>query len=352
MPAREPIVVLGVGARTPVGFTAPASAAAVRAGISVIQDHPYMIDRYGEAMKTTRDAGVEVRVQGPARGIELGLDAAREALAALPARPPMPVSILLATGEPRPGQAEGHAEAVYAGVRARLAERVEVGRGGVIAGGHAGGLVAMLRARDALAAGQAQLCLVGGVDSYLDPETLEWLDDNEQLHSESNIYGFCPGEGAGFCLLATLARPAPCAAGRCSNSSPSPRRAKRTGIRTETVCLGDRPRRRLPPRLRGSPGDDRPGRPHHLRHERRALSRQRVRLRGAAQLRPLPRRRRLRDAGRLLGRRRRRLRPALRRPCHRGGSARLCPGPLSLVWASSENGSRAAALLRGPGRAG
>ena len=42
--------------------------------------------------------------------------------------------------------------------------------------------------------------------------------------------------------------------------------------------------------------------------------------------RPLPRRRRLRDAGRLLGRPRRGLRPALRRPCHRGGSARLFPG--------------------------
>ena len=351
MPARDPIVVLGVGARTPVGFTAPASAAAVRAGISVIQDHPYMIDRYGEPMKTTRDAGVDVRVQGPARAIELALDAAREALAALPARPPMPVSILLATGEPRPGQAEGHAEAVYAGVRARLAEQVEVGRGGVIAGGHAGGLLAMLRARDALAAGQAQLCLVGGVDSYLDPETLEWLDDNEQLHSESNIYGFCPGEGAGFCLLATLAT---ARALRCRPllelvAIAAAREENR--IRTETVCLGiglgDAFRLAFEeaPETIG-PVDriicDMNGERYRGNEYGFAVLRNSGRFRDAAGFETPA------DCWGDLG--------AASGPLFVGlvteAEARdYSPGPLSLVWASSENGSRAAALLRGPARA-
>jgi 3-oxoacyl-[acyl-carrier-protein] synthase-1 len=54
-----------------------------------------------------------------------------------------------------------------------------------------------------LAEGKAELVLAGGVDSYLNAETLNWLDEGEQLHSEGNIYGFCPGEAAGFVLMAT-----------------------------------------------------------------------------------------------------------------------------------------------------
>jgi 3-oxoacyl-[acyl-carrier-protein] synthase-1 len=43
--------------------------------------------------------------------------------------------------------------------------------------------------------------LTGGVDSYLEAETLEWLDENRQLMSARNRSGFPPGEAAGFCLL-------------------------------------------------------------------------------------------------------------------------------------------------------
>jgi 3-oxoacyl-[acyl-carrier-protein] synthase-1 len=39
------------------------------------------------------------------------------------------------------------------------------------------------------------------VDSYLEPETLEWLDAQRQLASARNRSGFPPGEGAGFCLV-------------------------------------------------------------------------------------------------------------------------------------------------------
>jgi 3-oxoacyl-[acyl-carrier-protein] synthase-1 len=54
--------------------------------------------------------------------------------------------------------------------------------------------------------GTTELALAGGVDSYLEPETLEWLEANDQLHSagaDNNPYGFIPGEGSGFVLLAS-----------------------------------------------------------------------------------------------------------------------------------------------------
>ena len=47
--------------------------------------------------------------------------------------------------------------------------------------------------------------LVGGIDSYISGEALEWLESEEQLHTAANPWGFIPGEAAGFCLLATPA---------------------------------------------------------------------------------------------------------------------------------------------------
>jgi 3-oxoacyl-[acyl-carrier-protein] synthase I len=206
MLSEAPVVIVGIGARTPLGFDAASSAAAVRAGISCIQDHPYMIDRFGKPMKVTRDAEMDPELAGPERLVEIALHAALEALRPLKESvADAEVSLLLATGEPRPGQDGEFAAQVSSGLRRRLAQDVRLEGGGSHAGGHAGGLVAMHHAAKILREGRARFCLVGGVDSYLEPETLEWLDLQEQLHSEGNIYGFCPGEAAGFCLMTTLA---------------------------------------------------------------------------------------------------------------------------------------------------
>jgi 3-oxoacyl-[acyl-carrier-protein] synthase-1 len=77
-----------------------------------------------------------------------------------------------------------------------------------IARGHASGLLALEAACRTVETGRADFCLVGGVDSYVEPETLEWLEANEQVHSagsSNNAWGFIPGEAAGFCLLMSIA---------------------------------------------------------------------------------------------------------------------------------------------------
>jgi 3-oxoacyl-[acyl-carrier-protein] synthase-1 len=86
--------------------------------------------------------------------------------------------------------------------------------------------------------GEADFCLIGGVDSYLEPETLEWLDEGEQLHSTANTWGFIPGEAAGFCLLASQR-----AAERYQLKALAWVRAVATAmepnlIKTDTVCTG------------------------------------------------------------------------------------------------------------------
>ena len=67
--------------------------------------------------------------------------------------------------------------------------------------GHAAGLLALATATTQIREGAYDVCLVGGVESYLNPETMNWLDANRQLTGPISRSGFVPGEGAGFCLL-------------------------------------------------------------------------------------------------------------------------------------------------------
>jgi 3-oxoacyl-[acyl-carrier-protein] synthase-1 len=69
--------------------------------------------------------------------------------------------------------------------------------------GHAGGLLGLNQAVEWISAGQIELCLVGGVDSYLDPDTIDWLDADRRLARDGSRGGFPPGEGAAILALAS-----------------------------------------------------------------------------------------------------------------------------------------------------
>jgi 3-oxoacyl-[acyl-carrier-protein] synthase-1 len=68
----------------------------------------------------------------------------------------------------------------------------------VIHGGRAGGAAALLLAETLLGSRQAELCVIGGVDSYLDGPTLEWLEATRRLKTPERPTGLAPGEGAAF----------------------------------------------------------------------------------------------------------------------------------------------------------
>ena len=69
--------------------------------------------------------------------------------------------------------------------------------------GHASTLFALAAAEEVLRVDRSAICVVGGVDSLLDEELLEWLDDDERLKSASlgRQHGLCPGEAACFLLV-------------------------------------------------------------------------------------------------------------------------------------------------------
>ena len=238
--SHESICIVGVGATTPIGLNAPATAAAVSAGIAAMAFHPFMIDKIGSPMVVCASPAMPVELEVIDRFLGLALSASQEALIPLTGKTrALPeISVLLALPEERPGISE-HFESIFVErFSSALAQTINIQEIICHPLGHAGGFLCMKQALSLIRSGKSQICLVGGVDSYLEPETLEWLDDIEQLHSETTIWGFCPGEGAAFCLLTShkLAVALGLSAEielvtAATTNEPNP-------IKTETVCIG------------------------------------------------------------------------------------------------------------------
>ncbi len=201
----DAIYIVGAGAQTPVGRYVLAAAAAVRCGISAYAEHPFMIDRHGEPIVVARAEWLDEAQPLSDRIVTLAADAAQEALAPLADKPATDLRGIrahLALSE------ENFPDPIH---RQEILQRFSASTGIFRAGyyaeliveGHAGGLLALENAVSQLRTGEALLCLVGGADSWLDPDRLEALDFAGRLHSINNSWGFTPGEGAGFCLLAS-----------------------------------------------------------------------------------------------------------------------------------------------------
>lgn len=196
------VYLVSTGARTPLGFDAASSAAAVRGAVSAARDHPFFVDQVGDPMPAALDAGLDPRITGPDRLLALALPAIVEACEPLAEaggwRSELP--LFLALSEYRPG------------FDVRDAEQVRIGLGAadlplkfssvtVAPMGHAAGLAAIATATREIESGACDACLIGGVESYFQADTMEWLDANLQLTGAVSRSGFVPGEGAGFGLL-------------------------------------------------------------------------------------------------------------------------------------------------------
>ncbi len=199
----NPICVTGIGATTAVGLNAAATAAAVRAGISGFQEHPYMINQEGEPYLLAMVPSIDPSVNGVERYVELITPPILEALLPLqqPPQKQHEIKVILGLPEQRPGLSDNLAKRLSSSIQSINSEYYQIKDVRTALKGHAAGLMALESASKLLASGECEFCLVGGVDSYIDPDTLDWIEDNEQLHIPSNAWGFIPGEAAGFCLL-------------------------------------------------------------------------------------------------------------------------------------------------------
>jgi 3-oxoacyl-[acyl-carrier-protein] synthase-1 len=232
--------VVAVGAFTPVGKTAPATAAAVRAGLAGFSDYPMMVDKAGDSFVVATVPNLAIDIDATERLAQLAFPAANEVLSILNKCPSQPYSISMIVGFP--SERPGLGAKVRLGVVERLERMIRYGYRfseiQIIPSGHSAGLMAIETACQMIRHGKTEFCLVGGVDSYIEPETLKWVEDCGQLHSSYNAWGFVPGEAAGFCLL-------------CSSAVAERYRLEVQGwfislatareenrIKTETICLG------------------------------------------------------------------------------------------------------------------
>jgi 3-oxoacyl-[acyl-carrier-protein] synthase-1 len=200
------VLVVGCGAMTPLGMSAPATAAAVRAGIAAFAQHPFLVDRAGERMIVAAAPYLAPDLPSMTRIASLAAGAACEAAGQGPSGGAGRLQVHLGVPPPISVRHRELDEVVdrliddlgAAGWRARMESVIEKG--------HASGVLAMAAAWRAVGDGECEFALAGGADSYIEPETLEWLEACDQVHStgeENNPYGFVPGEGSGFVLLAS-----------------------------------------------------------------------------------------------------------------------------------------------------
>lgn len=193
--------VIGLGARTPVGRSWQSSAAAVRAGLTRLAEHPRHLDPDGRAVTVARTSWLDPARGGTGRLASLAVASAQEALAGVPAGK---LPTWLAIAAPRPGRPARLESSLASRLIERLAESGHaLDVADVLATDHSAGVDALARACEQLRAGRCEVALVGGVDSQLEGDTLDWLHAERRLYGERNPWGFVPGEAAGFVALAT-----------------------------------------------------------------------------------------------------------------------------------------------------
>lgn len=197
--------VVAVGARTPLGLSAESSAAAMRAGISRLAEHPFMVDSEGDHVISGLDPILDPAVAGPKRLVEIAGTPLIEVVASLSEKTTVqdPVTCLLGLPEARPGFRENDSALVVESLRALSLLGPARFTLEPFGRGHAAVLAGIAEARLRIERGQSELCVVGGVDSYLHHETLDSLQAERQLATADARSAFYPGEGAGFVAIAS-----------------------------------------------------------------------------------------------------------------------------------------------------
>lgn len=238
----EAVFIVGLGACTPVGRSAWASAAAARAGITGFARHPFMVDSVGAPMQVALAPWLAPSLRGVARMEALLMPALAEAVTALGRAPQEAARWALALALPasRPGLPQDLGPQLVARVGQHF--KGMFGSAATFSNGHAAGLLAMQAACTKLGQGALDACVVAGVESWLEPQTLEWLETCEQLHGAgplNNAWGFVPGEAASALLLVRESMARAWGLGPLARvvSVGTAHETKR--IKTETVCVGE-----------------------------------------------------------------------------------------------------------------
>jgi 3-oxoacyl-[acyl-carrier-protein] synthase-1 len=116
-----------------------------------------------------------------------------------------PSPIFVALPNPRPGWTTADAALLLGEIEVAQIDKLPPREVRTVLGGHAAGIQAMELAATELGAGKTDSCIVVGVDSYLDGAAIEWLESNRRLARDGVRGGFTPGEAGAALLFVTKA---------------------------------------------------------------------------------------------------------------------------------------------------
>ncbi|MFT7185298.1 MAG: 3-oxoacyl-[acyl-carrier-protein] synthase-1 [Pseudohongiellaceae bacterium] len=207
------VTVAGVGMINPVGVGAPATLAAVRAGINQYSDSS-IVRASGEPYKmasipneclpalNSDDPESKQRLHNNAlyrRILQLGKLALTEACEIANIEQMIPV--FLAVPEQRCGRPFPALEPIIKDLFQEIDYPLDLLTSRVFPLGRAGGMNALSEAMELLLTTPIESIIVGGIDSYMDVMLLSALGAEQRLLSIETAGGFAPGEGAAFIVL-------------------------------------------------------------------------------------------------------------------------------------------------------
>ncbi len=195
--------IVSTGMRTGIGLDAQATAFLLRTGVPALGPAP-LAGSDGAAVTMAFDRTLDPYLCGEERAARLGAAAASEVLAVIPSQTAraLRVRVALAFPEPRPGQSRSEAGQVLATeFRSVLRERLGSPDVELTAQGAAGAAYVLPGALAALAAGEVDAVLAGGLHTDYDPAAIAALAATGRLFGPDCIDAVLPGEAAAFVLV-------------------------------------------------------------------------------------------------------------------------------------------------------
>lgn len=187
------------GMVTAVGFNAPASLAAIRAGISCINETNLWDAESGEYLSAGRVLLPHWWI-GLGKLAELVAPAIHECLVAARPVPAEEIPVLLGVAAPdRPHRWENLDEQILDEVQHRLGFKLHP-ESRVIPRGRISGVVGLQLAAALIENLKLKYCIVAGVDSFVRQDVVEYYLDKKRILTPINSNGFIPGE-AGCAVL-------------------------------------------------------------------------------------------------------------------------------------------------------
>jgi len=192
------VIFLGAtGMVSAVGLNAPASCAAIRAGIAGFTELPYK-DKQRRPVIGATVPHVDLKSTRVERLVEMLGMATRECLEQQTRLPPVRgIPLLVGLAEAgRPAGGAPLAETIVGRVEAHIGMQFHRRLSGAITTGHTAGFELLERVRQLMMSEDIPGCVVAAVDSYINGTSLMWLEQQWRLKREGHSNGVIPGEAA------------------------------------------------------------------------------------------------------------------------------------------------------------